>query len=488
MDAQSPENVMHLSPLDRTGTVPTHALVQLTRTAPSAWVPSRYNARARDDDGRLIVWNTFTGNISAFEPGQAAAVEELLSQKGFAGPLTGIRKYLHQRGYLVARGTSEVQRLQLAFGQQQYRSDSLQLILLASEDCNFRCVYCYEDFARGTMLPEVRQGVKALVAERAPRLRELRISWFGGEPLYGWEAIEELAPFFLAQVREHGLQYITHMTTNAYLLTPGVAEKLLAWEIRDFQITVDGTAEDHDRKRVGRDGSGTFATILGNLKALRDRDDPFFVTIRVNFDRENYPNFGPFLELLHDEFAGDARFNLRFSAVGRWGGPNDAALNTCGEKESWQVKAELQDKARAMGLQVRGSLQDITVGSQVCYAARPYNFIVGADGKLMKCTVALDKQDHNIVGHLTPRGELVLDDDRMALWTQPAFQNDSGCGACHMSPTCQGMSCPLVRIERGERPCPDTKRHLHSELVTALRDLAPTGRRVVVRPEPAAVG
>jgi uncharacterized protein len=480
MDELSSTQVMTKSPFDRPGTVSTHTLVQLTRTPRLEWVPSRYNTRARDEDGRLIVWNTYTGAISAFQANQAESIEEMLSQKGFSGPLTGVRKYLFDRGFLVAKGTREKQRLQLAFGKQQYRTDTLQLILLASEDCNFRCVYCYEDFARGTMLPEVRQGVKKLVESRAPYLRELRISWFGGEPLYGMEAIEDLGPFFAELVREHGLQYVTHMTTNAYLLTPEIADKLLSWEIRDFQITVDGTAEDHDRKRVGRDGSGTFDTILANLKALRDRDDNFFVTIRVNFDRDNYPNFTPFLELLHDEFAGDHRFNLRFSAIGKWGGANDADLNTCGGKESREVGKELRERARGLGLQVRGSLQDLTVGSQVCYAARPYNFVVGADGKLMKCTVALDKKDFNIVGRLTPEGELELDEDRMALWTQPAFQNDSGCGACHMSPTCQGMSCPLVRIEEDRRPCPGTKHHLHTELVEALHALAPQGRQVTV--------
>jgi uncharacterized protein len=478
MDVLSPVPVMKKSPLDQPGAG--HTLVQLTRTRREEWVPSRYNTRARDEDGRLIVWNTYTGSISAFEAHQAPAIEEMLSQKGFAGPLTGVRKYLFERGFLVARGTREEQRLQLAFGNQQYRNDTLQLILLASEDCNFRCVYCYEDFARGTMLPEVREGVKKLVAARAPHLRELRISWFGGEPLYGMAAIEDMAPFFADVVKEYGLQYVTHMTTNAYLLTPDVAEKLLSWEIRDFQITVDGNAEDHDRKRVGRDGSGTFDTILANLKSLRQRDDEFFVTLRVNFDRDNYPNFGPFLEMLHEEFAGDRRFNLRFSAVGKWGGNNDADLNTCGAKESREVNKDLRTRARSLGLQVRGSLQDLTVGSQVCYAARPYNFIVGADGKLMKCTVALDKQDYNVVGRLTPDGEMELDEDRMAMWTQPAFQNDSGCGGCHMSPTCQGMSCPLVRIQHDRRPCPETKHHLHTELVEALHALAPQARQVTV--------
>ena len=40
---------------------------------------------------------------------------------------------------------------------------------------------------------------------------------------------------------------------------------------------------------------------------------------------------------------------------------------------------------------------------EVCYAARPYNFIVGASGKLMKCTIALDTQDANVLGRITAR-------------------------------------------------------------------------------------
>ena len=29
------------------------------------------------------------------------------------------------------------------------------------------------------------------------------MSWFGGEPLYGWEAVEDLAPFFMEMADEH---------------------------------------------------------------------------------------------------------------------------------------------------------------------------------------------------------------------------------------------------------------------------------------------
>ena len=39
----------------------------------------------------------------------------------------------------------------------------LNLFLLPTERCNFRCTYCYEDFNIGRMRPAVSAGVKALI-------------------------------------------------------------------------------------------------------------------------------------------------------------------------------------------------------------------------------------------------------------------------------------------------------------------------------------
>lgn len=44
------------------------------------------------------------------------------------------------------------------------------------------------------------------------------------------------------------------MTTNGYLLDKDKFEQLMEYEVRSFQITLDGTAETHDRYRAGRFG------------------------------------------------------------------------------------------------------------------------------------------------------------------------------------------------------------------------------------------
>jgi uncharacterized protein len=432
------------------------------------WVPSRYNVRATAEDGRLVLWNTLSGKLTVFKPADRESVLELLQKRGFEAPKEKVVEYLVARGYLVRQGVDEFRQFQQLFGQQHYRTDALELILMPSEDCNFRCKYCYEDFARGTMIPEVREGIKNLVRKRIKKLNRLHVSWFGGEPLYGWEAVRDLAPFFMEIADEHEVPFGTNMTTNAYLLTPDVADKLFAWRIRNFQITLDGLPEHHNHSRAARDGSSTFERIFDNLKALATREESFHVALRVNFDQANAGGLSKFVDLLSQEFKDDPRYSLLLRAVGKWGGPNDAKLDVCGGDESARIQRDILAQARRQGLHF-GSLRDAArMGSQVCYAARPYNFLIGATGKVMKCTIILDKDDYNVVGRVTPEGNMELDNDRMALWTEPAFEQDSQCRKCVVLPSCQGIHCPLIRIEQNTQPCISTRGNPKGELLAIL--------------------
>jgi uncharacterized protein len=458
---------MSVSPLDgaprATGAVP--ALVQLRATPRALLVPSRFNARTVGDDGRLILWNTLSGALSVFKPKDRERVLATLSRGGVREPLGRIGEYLRRRGFLVPAARSELEGFRYRFAQQHWRRDVLQLILLASEDCNFRCVYCYERFRNGTMRPEVRAGVRALVEARAPRLSQLGISWFGGEPLYGWEAVEELAPFFAETARRYGLPLSHQMTTNAYLLTEERTTRLLEWGCSSYQVTVDGLAAEHDCKRVGRDGSPTWQVIMDNLRSLRDRSAAFQVAVRVNFDNDNLPRMAPFIEALSEDFGGDPRFVLRFRAVGRWGGGNDEQLAVCGTGDRREALDGLRRQALEMDLAVEGGIRDLSaMGAQVCYAARPFNFIVGATGKLMKCTVALDEMEENVVGRLHPDGRLELVDERMAAWVNPHFESDAQCRSCYVLPGCQGAACPLTRVQSGTRTCCEVRGELKREM------------------------
>lgn len=471
-------NILQQSPHD---TLPPPALEGPVLSSTQHWVPSRYNVRATAEDGRLVLWNTLSGKITVFRSEDRESVLGLLERKGFEAPKEKVVKYLAERGYLVRKGVDEFRQFQQKFGEAQYRTDALELILLATEDCNFRCKYCYEDFARGTMLPEVREGVKNLTRARIKKLNRLHVAWFGGEPLYGWEAVEDLAPFFVQIADEHGVPFGSNMTTNGYLMTPDIQDKLFDWRIRHFHITLDGLPEHHNHSRVGRDGSPTFDRILANLQALARRPEKFRVQLRVNFDQTNAGGLPEFVDLLSQSFAGDPRFHLTPRAVGKWGGSNDENLSVCGADDVKRLTQDILAQARRQGLHFDTLRDTAKIGSMVCYAARPYNYLIGATGKVMKCTIVLDKQDYNVVGNLFPDGTLELDPDRMALWTEPAYEQDQQCRKCVVLPNCQGISCPLIRMEHNTQPCISARSNPKGELLGILEAPALKERQVSVR-------
>src|SRR5262245_42520947 len=114
----------------------------------------------------------------------------------------------------------------------------LGLILLPTEKCNFRCTYCYEDFALGRMSSGVVRGVKELLSTRAPGLDELTLAWFGGEPLLALDIVEDVQAHARRLAEAHPrLRVSGNITTNGWKLTPDVFARLLSLGIAEYQIS-----------------------------------------------------------------------------------------------------------------------------------------------------------------------------------------------------------------------------------------------------------
>ena len=409
------------------------------------WVPSRFNVRARDERGHLVLWNTLSNAISAFDADQAADIVPMLSRYGFDAPRQGMVEYLVKRGFLVRSDSDEYRDFQRAFRGQHERAERLELILLASDPAHR---HRERGLTLEAMRPEVRQGVRRMLAQRIAALQSLDVSWLGADQASGRDAIEELAPFVAALAEEHGVAYTARVNISADRLTPAVVDRLLAWQIPHFQVALD---------RIHDDDQDACAIIMHNLTSVARRHDRFRVLLYIDRARNDADRIEGCLPLLEAAFGQDPRFELRFHSARRLSDQRDVPA-ICGVDEQPALVARLESAARAHGLRF-GMLKHVSqVGGQACHAARPHSFVIGTGGELMKCTVALDSAEHNVVGRLTEAGDMVIDADRLARWTEPAFEHDALCQKCVVLPNCQGMSCPLVRIETGARECAPTRR------------------------------
>ena len=70
----------------------------------------------------------------------------------------------------------------------------------------------------------------------------------------------------------------------------------------------------------------------------------------------------------------------------------------------------------------------------VCYAAKANSYVVRADGRIGKCTVAL-KSETNCIGHIRQDGTLAIDDAKLRPWLSGWKSQERA-----------ALSCPAVSV------------------------------------------
>lgn len=427
------------------------------------WVPSRFNAISQVEDGSLILYNSYTGAIASFSAEEKPEILPMLKREGYAGELPEHLQQLAEAGFLVSADIDEDRRARFLH-HTLHRTDTMHLVIMPTEACNFRCTYCYQNFPRGNMTQDVRNGLKKLIEQKAGSLQSLNISWFGGEPLLALDVIAELSESFLKTAESHDIQYSAEMSTNGYLLTKETFLTLLNYNIRHFMITLDGFHEVHDSRRVLNDGGKSFDTIIENLKAIKELDEEFEIYIRINFDEANLDGVPDFLHYLGSLFGGDSRFQTFCRPVGRWGGANDPILPICDSRTAETKIWEFTEIGIKEGLNMSSAIESALMPTgSICYAAKPHSFAIGANGQLYKCTCSL-YEEFNHVGRLLEDGTMDIDYDKLALWVTSGEETDGNCQACFFRPACQGNHCPLYRMKTGNRPCSYEKRKIKQVL------------------------
>jgi len=97
------------------------------------------------------------------------------------------------------------------------------------------------------------------------------------------------------------------------------------------------------------------------------------------------------------------------------------------EDASRSVIDDLRDHAVARGVRCVTTEQHVPI----CYAARGNSYVIRADGRLNKCTVALE-HPNNQVGRIREDGHLDLEVARMGPWLRGLWSADPAQLECPM--------------------------------------------------------
>lgn len=372
---------------------------------------------------------------------------------------------LHLRAQMQ---TGEMNRAQLKLS--SICNDRLELILLPTEQCNFRCVYCYETFQNKKMKPPVIAGVKALIDRRAADLDALQISWFGGEPLLALDVIDQISDHAKAVARHRGFDFRASITSNAFFLTEEVFERCIDNRIVSYHISLDGDEDLHNRTRVLGSGGPTFHKIWENLRAAARTRHDYSVALRLHYTANNYERVAAFAKQVKAEFGGDPRFQPYFADINQQGGKNDDKIVNLSWADKQRISSYLYEESGIARESKRAQ-------SYMCYAAMANSLLVRSTGRLGKCTVALES-DYNDLGRLTETGEIEIDQPKFQRWISSVIEDrwaDAVCPLASVASEVEAQARPAVQdqapvVQQRSRP-----RHTLIESAGSRASISPAG-------------
>jgi uncharacterized protein len=171
---------------------------------------------------------------------------------------------------------------------------------------------------------------------------------------------------------------------------------------------------------------------------MKNFEEDYSVLVRLHVDRKNLTSIPEFVSQFWDEFQDDPRFILFFRPISKFGGPNDTTLSTFNSKEFNIILPTL--KAGIPKSRIENFSRELS--DPVCYAAKGNSFVIRADGRINKCTIALENPE-NQVGRLLPDGTVDLDPMKLGKWMRGFFTGRN-----------QHLKCPMKGVERAATPEP----------------------------------
>lgn len=259
---------------------------------------SKYNISTPYDKS-VLLYNTLTTSFVKVPQNVWEDVQNQLPQYDYNSKNLPIAiKTLKDGGFIVNSDTDELLPVKYRFYSKMFHGRSLNLSIAPTMKCNFNCFYCFEEGNKnyGVMSDSVADKlVEYIVAHRD---KYITLHWFGGEPLLGFNRIKQIC----TRLNEHEVKYISTIITNGSLLSKRIISELGSLHLQYIQISIDGIAKDHDKRRIFKNGNPSFDLIISNLRNLMSMTE-IPVCIHVTVDHTNESAYKDIVEFLKTNFS-----------------------------------------------------------------------------------------------------------------------------------------------------------------------------------------
>ena len=164
--------------------------------------------------------------------------------------------------------------------------------------CNARCFYCFEEgMPQNHMTIETAENVVQYILKTHQK-GSICLYWFGGEPLCNVQVID----YICKRMNDENIPFTSKIITNGYLFNEQLVQKAVdLWKLEFAQITLDGTEEEHNkRKAYIKTSESPFVKTLNNIELLLKKN--VRVVSRLNYDEKNLEDIEKLIDLLYEKF------------------------------------------------------------------------------------------------------------------------------------------------------------------------------------------
>lgn len=258
-------------------------------------VVTKYISWYKLEDNKTLVLNAFSGAIDLVDDKTRNKIEEFIQMSNIE--ISRLDKedrelmdLLYKRGYVIEDRETELNELKRQKLVHEHLCDIAILhVICPTMFCNLKCSYCFEpmeikeknNVMNSKQVNAICDFIKKI--KNDSNIKMHRIQLFGGEPI-------------LPITKEVNIQFLKFAETEKIpvsIITNGTFVKDYQDVFRKYQntidsiqITLDGSKEIHDKRRIRKDGKGTFDDICEGIDFLLSTEIRQ-VNIRVNVDRAN---------------------------------------------------------------------------------------------------------------------------------------------------------------------------------------------------------
>ena len=427
-----------------------------TTPTPCRW--SRWNDVITVDGDYMVVFNTLAQTAVLLRKEEYVPLERM-PQETF--------DTLYQLGIIVANDKDETGIAARRFEEGKHDLSYLDLTILLTQQCQFRCVYCFEGTKKDIELDEDTScDIIRFLESKSDGLKKLRVTWFGGEPLLAFARLKTLSQRLIAFCEQHHINYIADMVTNGYNLTEERCRELTQdLRIKRYIITLDGPAPMHDKRRPLRSGLPTFNKVWDNITALVEIGA--LVNLRMTIDRENLESIPALLDkIASGPFA--RKTGLSFCRTMDYDFTPDTVQEVIfNEREFADIEWGLIQYAHQLGLWGYRFPHSAPLGG----CLRRGDIVIGTRGEIFKCLDTVG-DERWISGHIT--GEDTNHPEWYAQWLNWSPTQSASCRVCVLQPLCNG-GCPHNALFTDKKhgnttQCPDWKANYKRQIIELAKE------------------